>query len=141
MAGLLASLLGGCAGGESQAKAADEKFLTVDHVSAAHTIVSRPGSPLNVQYTTTVTLEESLTAELQAHAIDGILLVARDDLSGTANYGYVINVSGGGLTIDMEAVVDLIGAVGNQQPNNLRVGQLWVAQDDLKAYVSPSEGS
>ena len=139
MAGMLASLLSGCAGGKDQAKAADEHFVSVDHVSGVHTIVSRPGSPLNVQYTTTVTLEEGLSPLLQAEAIDGVLVVARDDLSATANYGYVVNVSGGGLAIDMDVVVDLIGPVGNQQPNNLRVGQLWVTQEVLKAYVSPSE--
>ena len=141
MAGLLASLLSGCTGGESQATAADERFAEVPHVVDSSTVVQRAGSPLNTQYNTDLTLETELAVAEQADAIDAVLVVAREELSPTANVGFVLHIVGGSRAIDMEQVIANLGGVGEQTTDDLRTGQLRLSQDELKAYVSPSEGS
>ena len=87
MAGLLASLLSGCAGGESQAKAADDKFSTIDHVVGASTSVSRPGIPTNTNYFVQIELDEGLTVQQVAHVVDSAVVVARTELAPTASAG------------------------------------------------------
>jgi hypothetical protein len=141
MAGVLAGMLSGCAGGEGQAKAADQRFVEVTHVVDASTVVQRAGSPFNTQYNTDLTLESELTASEQAGAIDAVLVIAREELAPTANVGFVLHIVGGSRAIDMEQVIPALGGVGEQISDDLQTGQLRLTQDVLTAYVSPSEGS
>ena len=138
--GLLAALLGACGmGGKSQATAADARFEQINDVVAASTVVSRPGLPTNTNYSSKITMVGGLSDADLARVIDEALVVARDELGPTSNGGADLFFRTDGGSIDLKVVIPLLGDVGNQF--SLSEGSLVFSQAELKAYVSPSEGS
>lgn len=137
MAGLLASLLSGCAGGEDKATAADEQFLTVEHVVRSHTTTLHSGVPWNTSYSPTVVVDEALSAEETAKVVDQVILVAQEELA-SANVGVRFYFRTETKIVNLKEVAPLLGDVG-LQGSGMGSGTLNLTQADLKAYLSPEE--
>ncbi|WP_152650182.1 hypothetical protein [Demequina aestuarii] len=133
---IVASVLGGCASGDEEARRADEAIGDLEHVSESATIVRRPGVPTNRQFTTHLTFVDGVSQSEQEETIDEVLAIAREEIAPAANAGFILQVSGGSTVIDMEAVVASLGDIGTQRPSNLEVGSLSLTADALRAYES-----
>ena len=133
----LVLMLSGCGGGEGAAKAADERFSAVEHVTDVGTSTDHGGAPWNTGYTPFVELEPGLDDVTLAHVVDQLIVIARDELSG-ANVGVRFYFSGSDLSnVDLRGVVPMLGDIGDQSEGNLRGGVLDMFQADVKSYESP----
>ena len=139
MAGLLASLLSGCAGGEDKATAADEQFLTVEHVVRSHTTTLHSGVPWNTSYSPTVVIDEGLDVKETAQVVNQVILVAQEELA-SANVGVRFYFSTETKTVNLKEITPMLGEVG-LQGSGMGNGTLNLTQADLNAYVAPGDGS
>ena len=140
MAGLLASLLSGCAGGESQATAADARFEQIEHVVSAATVVMHSGAPWNTSFDTTIVIDEDLSAADIAKVVDSAILVAQEELA-SANVGALFGFSTQTKAANLKEVAPLLGDLGRQFDSSLSRGTINLTQGELKAYQSPGDGS
>lgn len=135
--GLIALILSGCGGGEGAARAADERFASVEHVTEVRTTTSHGGAPWNTGYSVSVGVEVGLSDEQIARVVDELIVIAHDELSG-ANVGVRFYLGFEDASrLDLRGVVPMLGDIGDQSEGNLHDGILDMFQADVKAYESP----
>ena len=133
----LVLMLSGCGGGEGAAKAADERFSAVEHVTEVRTTTSHGGAPWNTGYDVSAGVTTGLTDEQIARVVDDLIVIAHDELSG-ANVGVWFYLGFEDTSrLDLREVAPVLGGVGRQLDVNLHDGILYMTQSDLRAYESP----